>query len=273
MVKVLVAVMACEAHLEFQQASRDTWASEVESKGLGDMRFFLGHGTRPLFPDEIRLDVPDDLASLILKVQEICNWALQRSYDMILKLDTDTYVNVQEMAKAVQGYHRDGIDYIGAPVGQIGHRYAGTNAFSFIQGSGSWLSAKAARLVQTSLARTFQEKQGELMKYNGLISPYAHSEDLWVGQLLTPHIHTGHIKCLADSNYTRGPLTFHSALAYIKNTPGMTAKFMNDLHAVRPNGDQMIEILRSYKRTYSEASAELERRIVASRRGVETRPA
>jgi hypothetical protein len=238
------------------------------------MRFFLGgQSDRALFPDEVRLDVPDDIASLILKVQEICNWALVREYDMILKLDTDTYVNVQEMAKAVQGYHREGLDYIGAPVGTVGQKYGNTSAWSFIQGSGSWLSAKAARLVQTSLERTFKDKQPELMRHSGIISPYPHSEDLWVGQLLTPHIHTGHIKCLQDSNYTKGPLTFHSALAYIKHTSGMTAKFMNDLHAVRPNGDKMIEVLKDYKRRYSEASTELERRIVARQRGLETGPA
>ena len=206
--KTLVAVMACGADCcrQAQQLSRETWVRDVSK--LGDFKFFLGRGVWNLLPDEEMLDVPDDKWHIIYKTVGILKWMLERDYDMILKIDNDTFLNIPELAQ--QNY--EGLDYIGAPVGTLPDLYSNTTAYSFIQGSAQWLSRKAARFVVDEVIPTMERLKPEFMQYRGLISPFEHSEDLWIAQVLCPRIKAGEIKVLADQRYTNGDLTFHFAL-------------------------------------------------------------
>lgn len=185
--------------------------------------------------DEIRVDVPDDKAHILYKSVEIMKYVLANDYDMVLKLDTDTYVNVGLLMQ--QNY--TGFDYIGAPVGTLGEPYAHTAAYSFIQGSASWLSRKAAQIVVDMAISGMLQSLEPFFKYNGLICPYPHSEDLWIGQVLTPYIKSGEIRALADYGYSRGPLTYHYALT--RKEDGFR-NWMHELHNARPNEARMDKI-------------------------------
>lgn len=206
--KILAGVMGAEAHIlnGIQQQSRETWIRDFHR--IGDYRFFIGAGDVPLQDDEVRVDCPDDKAHILYKTVEILKYSLRNGYDMTLKLDTDTFCNVDLLSR--ENY--EGYDYVGAPVGTLGEYYAGTEAFAFIQGSASWLSRKAAEIVVDKAIPNMLQSLQPFFRYNGLICPYPHSEDLWIGQVLTPYIRTGEIKALADHRYSNGALTFHYAL-------------------------------------------------------------
>jgi hypothetical protein len=230
--KVLAGIMGAEPHIlsGIHQMSRSTWMQDFHK--IGDCRFFVGNGDVPLQPDEIRIDVPDDKAHILYKTVEILKWSLSSGYDMTLKLDTDTFVNVNEIAK--QDY--SGLDYVGTPVGNIGELYAGTEAYSFIQGSATWLSRKASEIVIDKAIPNMIKSMPELFKFNGLICPYPHAEDLWIGQVLTPYIKSGEIKALSDYGYSKGPLTYHFALT--KKEEGFRS-WMQGLHDCRFHPEMM----------------------------------
>lgn len=100
--KILVAVKSyqemweCGAH----EKIRETWGRFC----LADVRFFLG-GTpvHPLKEDEIQLEVRDDYNSLCYKANAILQWALDRQYDYVVLVDTDTFINPVELAKLPWG--------------------------------------------------------------------------------------------------------------------------------------------------------------------------
>jgi len=234
--------MGCELHARdgHHQAIRDTWGKDLE--GFADLRFFVGRGEQELADDEVRLDVPDNKETLLYKVAEICRWAVEGGYGSIFKVNTNTYVNVPEVV-AHQHYK---FDWAGSVVGKLGDPYAGTAAYGFIQGSASWLSRKAAKLVYAengAVAFAFRHMP-EWMKYNGLIAPYLHSEDLWISQVLTPHL--GDLAVLVDSGYGNGPLSFWSQSNYIKHYA--LAEWMSSLHAARPNIERMRQITEDLRR-------------------------
>jgi hypothetical protein len=233
--KLLAGVMGAEPHAlnGMHQMSRETWVRDFSE--IGDCRFFVGHGGIPLQPDEIRVDVPDDKEHILYKTVAIMKYMLENDYDMVLKLDTDTFVNVNSMRQ--QNY--EGLDYVGAPVGTLGEYYAHTEAYSFIQGSATWLSRKAAKIIIDKAVPNMLNSLERLMKYNGLICPYPHSEDLWIGQVLTPYIKSGDIKALSDYGYSKGPLTYHFALT--RKDTGFKC-WMYGLHAAVPNTDKMDQI-------------------------------
>lgn len=233
--KILAAVMGAIPHAALHQVSRETWGQDFSQ--IGDLRFFIGHGDYELKADEVRVDCPDDKDHILYKTVELLKWALAREYDLIFKLDTDTYCNVDEIVK------RDysGYDYVGAPVGNIGDFYSGTNCYSFLQGSATWVSAKAARIVIDEAIPTMNRVMPAAMAYNGLICPYPHSEDLWIGQALTPHIKSGYLRALPDWSYSDGPYTYHFA----RSAKHKMERWMRALHDARPNLERMQEIHRA----------------------------
>ena len=237
--KALIAVMGAEVHSQngIQQASRETWAKDISL--FADFRVFVGQGEMPLKEDEVRVDVPDIKDYILYKVVALLRWALERNYEHILKIDTDLFVNCTEMVR--ENY--SGIDYVGSPVGKLGEYYAGTNCYGFLQGSATWLSAKAAKIVVDEVVRKMDSLLPDAQKYNGIICPYPHSEDLWIAQVLTPRILSGELRARADNRYAEGPLTFH--FGYDKGMPYWMPKFekwMKDLYAARGNNVLMKQI-------------------------------
>jgi hypothetical protein len=201
--KILFAVMGAEKLIEngMHDLIRNTWAKHTPE--YGDFRFFVGRGESVLTPDTIRVDTPDDKDNLIYKVVEMCRWALQNDYQM-LKTDIDTYVNVPLMMQQNLAF-----DYSGAPVGKLGDMYGNTGAWSWVQGSAMWLSKLAMQIIVTDAIPRMNDARATLMKDNGIISPYPHSEDLWIGQALRDRVHA-----VADSRYSNGPLTYHFAICH-----------------------------------------------------------
>lgn len=100
--KILIAVKSYQdmwrrgAH----EKIRESWGRFCPT----DVKFFLG-GTpvHPLKDDEIRLDVRDDYNSLCYKTNAILQWALDRQYDYMVLVDTDTFINPIELDKLPWG--------------------------------------------------------------------------------------------------------------------------------------------------------------------------
>ena len=233
--KILVGMYTCHS-FEYQglhDLARETWGQDIHK--LGDLKFFIGEGEPIAKPDIVQLNAPDGKEGLVYKVKAILEWMLRSDYDMILKIDGDTYINAPEIAKEnYQGY-----DYIGAVVGQLGNNYAGTNISSFIQGSASWLSRKAAKIVIDNILPKMDELAPKARQFQGLISPFPHSEDLWCGQALADSILSGEIKALDDRRYGDGPYTYH--FARDKQTISVY-NWMNKLHQARPNLEEMAKV-------------------------------
>ena len=234
--KILVGMYTCHS-FEYQglhDLARETWGQDIHK--LGDLKFFIGEGEPIAKPDIVQLaGIPDGKDGLVYKVKAILEWMLAHDYDMILKIDGDTYIDAPEIAKD----NYEGYDYIGAVVGELGKPYACTNISSFIQGSASWLSRKAAKIVVEKIIPKMEELTPKARRYQGLISPFPHSEDLWCGQALAESILSGEIKALEDKRYGDGPYTYH--FARDKQTISVY-NWMNKLHQARPNLEEMAKV-------------------------------
>lgn len=88
--KTLIAIVNCHSRQEYADAIRSTWLPLVQE---ADAFFFRGRGaTRVPLPDEVWLDCGDGYESLPEKVKAICQWALERGYDFVFKLDDDVVI-------------------------------------------------------------------------------------------------------------------------------------------------------------------------------------
>jgi hypothetical protein len=207
--KILFAVMSAEAYIQngMDDLIRQTWGKDAAQ--YGDFRFFCGRGETVLPPDYVRVDAPDDKDNLIYKVVEMCKWMREHGYYRMLKTDIDTYVNIEAMKKQDLS-----TDWIGTPLGELGKEYGETGAWSWIQGSAMWLSEWAADIIIREAIPWMNEVREELMESNGIISPYPHSEDLWIGQVLGPKVHDLGIRACPSKEYSNGPLTYHFAICH-----------------------------------------------------------
>ena len=106
--KMLIGIITCHAHTQFQQAIRDTWLSQVPS--AVDVRFFSGAGaTREPKDDEVFLNVPDDYFSIPEKAQAMFKWAFDSGYDFAAKVDNDVVLSPEKwLASGFEQY-----DFIG----------------------------------------------------------------------------------------------------------------------------------------------------------------
>lgn len=136
--KVLIAVVQC---------TRDLWRIPAHREMLSghgaDVRFF--YGSQPPSgvheekgSDEIELAVDDGYFTLVRKVSAIFEWALRRNYDFILKIDADTFLDVEKLLRAGFEAH-DWVGLMGdkGASGGVGHCTSG--------GVGIWLSAYGMR--------------------------------------------------------------------------------------------------------------------------------
>lgn len=241
--KVLIGLMGCElqARNGVHQVIRETWNTEIGE--LGQLRFFVGRGSQELKCDETRVDAPDDKDNLLYKVVEMCRWALTNDYDSMLKVNTSTYVNVAELLKR----DHQNYDYAGAVVGRLGERYSNTEAYGFIQGSASWLSRRAMEYVVADALSFALHHKDEWMRWNGWIAPYLHSEDLWIAQVLTPHL--AELRVAIDSGYGNGPISYWSQSNYVKCYK--LEEWMRGLHAIRPDEARMREFDARYPKGWN----------------------
>lgn len=138
--KKLVAVMTCHANVARANAQRRTWVPFIREHA--DVQFFLGAPPKTLDgspePDETWFpDVVDDYRGIPLKVQRICQWAVERGYDYVMKADDDVYIAPKRFpALPLTG------DYVGrfrSPAGRYPAHFASGFAY--------WLSQKAAAIV------------------------------------------------------------------------------------------------------------------------------
>lgn len=230
--RVLVGLMGCEKNLRdgIHRSIRETWGSDAH-QALGDVIYFVGAGQEALGLDEVRLGAPDDKDNLLYKVVEMCRWALDNGYDSMLKVNTSSYVNVAEVLKT--GHWK--ADYAGAVVGRLGDRYSGTDAYGFVQGSCSWLGRRAMEhVVGDALSFALHHREA-WMRWNGWIAPYLHSEDLWIAQVLTPHLRE--LSVATDQGYGNGPLSWWSQSNYVKCYK--MDEWMRRMHAARPDVQRM----------------------------------
>lgn len=244
--KLLVGVMGAEAHVlnGLHQASRETYGSDVAELTDWDMRYFIGGGWSASDndqPDEVRLDVPDLKSGLLEKVLGMFRWALQHKYDAMLKIDTDSYINVQRMR--CQPFLKS--DYAGAWVGHLGRHYSDTEVYSFIQGSCSLVSAYAMELVlrQNLLEFAREKSQVWAAKYGNTVSPYMHNEDLWIGQALTPYLNN--LSYVKEQGFVGGPFTYHCPW-YVKDA-GYAPEWMRAIHVAAPNHEAMLAVNLEYE--------------------------
>jgi hypothetical protein len=175
-VKLIVCVTSC------QRDWRLRGCHERIRKGYGanlpkniELKFFIG-GPQPagLQDDEIWLDVPDGYLDLPTKVKAIFKYALECDYDHILKVDTDTVVNLAQVPDFEQ------FDYLGC-TGQVvpanTERPKLGSSKWYAVGGGYFLSRKAAEIV---------------VQHEPTAAMWA--EDVWVGSLLYLGIVRGNIR-------------------------------------------------------------------------------
>lgn len=104
--KILIAVKSYQdmqsrgAHKKI----RETWGRLCPSAAGVDLRFFVGGGERLSdYADEVHLNTRDDYRGLSEKANAILRWALDRSYDYIVLVDTDTFLNPVELGRLPWG--------------------------------------------------------------------------------------------------------------------------------------------------------------------------
>ncbi len=95
MSRVLIAVMTCK---------RDRWMIPHHRKMLeghgADVFFFMGAGNYDAKHPEVLLPCSDDYYQLIHKNAWMFKWALAGDYSHVLKIDSDTFVNVPRLIEA-----------------------------------------------------------------------------------------------------------------------------------------------------------------------------
>jgi len=118
--RTLIAVTTCHARRAYADAQRATWAAGPNRpylfKGLdAEVVFFVGGGSAER-EDEVILDVDDSYRGLPAKVKVAMRWALDNSFDSVLKLDDDVYVvpsRLPDYRDYTNQYEGPGTNYVG----------------------------------------------------------------------------------------------------------------------------------------------------------------
>lgn len=176
--KLLLAIKGCERDQKtgVHQVLRETWVRNVTD---ADIYFFIGHGSHPLEPDEVRLDCGDAYLDLPAKTRAILKWSLEQNYDFTFLCDTDTYVVPDRLLAS--GFEE--FDLVGLFNGEIGVPKATDGHWAWVSGgNGYWLSKRATEIV---------------VKHE----PTHWAEDFYVGQVLAPYFQSGELKAFSDERY------------------------------------------------------------------------
>jgi hypothetical protein len=154
--KLLIAVVGCEARKEQMAAQRASWAKDFS--GIADVRFFLARQEREPLADEVFLDVPDDYQALPAKTQAMVRWAVEHDYDRVLKTDDDSVIFPKKFRPP------DG-EYAGWVIENRPEK-------TYASGLAYWLSRKPMTIVAES------EQTADSL------AAVRHAEDRWVGAVL-----------------------------------------------------------------------------------------
>jgi hypothetical protein len=140
--KTLIAVMCCHSRIAYSDASRQTWAKDVQG---ADYKVFYGDGSHGVLnPDEIQLAAPDDYYHTLTKIYEIVKWAYEQGYDYVLKCDDDVYVLPDRLMTSPFMQH----DFVGGePFGVDGDRIFRYQNAVLAPGGVWWMSRKAMAAV------------------------------------------------------------------------------------------------------------------------------
>jgi hypothetical protein len=137
-------------------ALRDTWLNEVTI----DYKIFKGRCPKgldiPTQGDEVWLNVPDDYRNSVYKLKGIINYALEREYDTLCKIDDDVFAYWDRLiAVGLEG------DYSG--------RLPVDDGFSVnCPGFTYWLSKRSMEILAAAPVHIW-------------------AEDRWVGEVLKKH--------------------------------------------------------------------------------------
>jgi hypothetical protein len=184
--KLLVAVKSCmrDRARGAHDVIRNTWGAKVQG---ADVVFFVGSSPLNVFleDDEDSLPVSDDYDSLPFKTREILRQSVSRGYDFTFLCDNDTFIIPNRlMSTGFEEY-----DYSGKfNLRTRGSRSQPGRRFHYVDdrgtypdiycwcsgGFGYFVSRRAAELVVAS-------------------EPKVWAEDMYVGQVLGPHIQCGEL--------------------------------------------------------------------------------
>jgi hypothetical protein len=158
--KILIAIVGCEARKDRMHAQRVTWAKDFANDSDIDVRFFLARQEREPLPEEVFVDVDDGYLGLPAKSREVSRWARPRGYDWILKTDDDSLVFARKLRVPDTG-----VDYAGWV-----HRPLAEN---WCSGLAYWLSRRSMEVIADSSLEPLKD------------SPFlGNAEDRWTGYSL-----------------------------------------------------------------------------------------
>lgn len=192
--KLLVAVKSCHRdRIEgFHQAIAATWARDFDKDVIvkcfvgvePNQSRFMGHPSGSaitLASNEVLVDAPDDYMSLPFKTREICRWSLSRMIDHVFLCDCDTFVNAKALRELnysifdYAGFFRGGDEEVGRQFEYQDHMGKYPECWSWASGGiGYFLSKRACLEVADTYPRVW-------------------AEDMYVGQIMGPHIRRGEI--------------------------------------------------------------------------------
>lgn len=157
--KIIIGALSCKQYPERQNRCRHSWMADARRKGI-DCVFLIGdpsvkEPTRD--GDMLLLPCPSDYPSLPQRTRWFCKWLLTQDFQYALKLDDDTLVCIDRLAK----YDFAGRDYIGAEWNPgVGYGSGG---------AGYFMSRKAVEIIANHMTHS------------------TGSEDLLVGATLRSH--------------------------------------------------------------------------------------
>ena len=138
--KILFAIMTCKndkPEYRFRRSAQDAaWVNRARALGW-DVQEFDGQ----------RLGVKDDYYHLSQKTQGICKYAVRENYDALMKLDDDTYIDIEKFTPPLAEY---------AGIFQKANDYgtklildwpAGTFPFPYASGGAYWMTRAAFTVI------------------------------------------------------------------------------------------------------------------------------
>lgn len=138
MPRVLVVIKSCHKYAERRAAQRASWLQSLK----WDRLYVVGDGPAIKEENLVQFKVPDGWGNMAPKVAKGCEWGAAHDYDFIFICDDDTYAVPARLEAAIP----EGQDYVGWYRSDGGTLYN----WPYLQGSGYWLSKRAAAILAQS---------------------------------------------------------------------------------------------------------------------------